>query len=459
MRTELWAALFAAGCATTSIRGDLDRLEHLTGRELSESVLASVDPELDREVESTLREPLDADAAVRVGLAQNRQLRASLRELGVDRGRLLQASLLPNPEVEIDLRRQDDPAQPIQIELFAAYELTEALLTPMRVEAADRDLDAARFRAAGQVIETEYQARSAFYAVQASEERLAIAVRALDALAAARDAADALFEAGNIAELDRATQIAAYEEARAMTAELELERASARERLNRLLSVHGGATQWSIAGPLAAVDDEVVPEDLERAAIEASVELAQMRMRLEATGRRVDLSIAEGWIPDVSVDLHAEQDGETWEMGGGASITIPLSDRNEGTTAAYEAQFDALMERYEGMAIDIRSSARDARNRFVSAQLRARQYQDVIVPARQRVFEQTLLQYNAMQVGIFQLIASLRARLAAELTAVDARRDYWTAHAVLEAITRGMRVDGAREVEVEIDADASAGGH
>lgn len=459
MRTELIAALLVAGCATTSIRGDLDAIEALTGRELGEGTLGPVDPELDREIEHTLRAPLDAGGAARVALAQNRELRATLRELGVDRGRLLQASLLPNPELEIDLREQDDPAQPIQMELFGAFELTEALLTPMRADAAGRDLDAARLRAAARVIETEYQARAAFYTVQASEERLAIAVRALDALAAARDAAQALFDAGNVAELDRATQIAAYEEARAITAELELERASARERLNRVLGVHGEATAWSIAGPLAPVEEEAPPGDLERVAIESSLELAETRMRLEAIARRTGLSIAEGWIPDVTIDVHAEQDGATWEMGGGASITIPLFDRNEGTTAAYEARFDALLERYEGMAIDIRSAARDAHNRYASAELRARQYQDVIVPARQRVLEQTLLQYNAMQVGIFQLIAALRARLAAELTAVQARREYWTARAALDALARGVRVEGTRELEVEIDAGEPEGGH
>jgi cobalt-zinc-cadmium efflux system outer membrane protein len=460
MRTEmLWATLLTSGCASTFIGSDLGRIEALTGRDLPESVL--VDPMVHEAVTATLERPLDADAAVRIAIANNRELRATLRELGIDRGRVLQASLLPNPEVEIDLRRQDDPEQPIQIELFAAFELTEALLTPMRVEAASRELDAARFRVAGRVIETEYEVRAAFYDAQAAEQRLAVAVRSLDALAASRDSAQMLFEAGNIPELDLAAQIAAYEEARATTAELELARASARERLHRLMGLHGAATAWTIAGPLASAEEHTVPAELERVAIESSVELREARMRLEAIGQRVGLSRAEGWIPDVTVDVHGEQDGETWEMGGGASITLPIFDRNEGTTAAYEAQFDALMERYEGLAIDIRSTARDARNRLASSELRARQYTDVIVPARRRVFEQTLLQYNAMQVGVFGLVAALRAQLASELDAIDALRAYWTARAAVDALVRGRRV-GVVESEDSVDMNSdegSAGGH
>ncbi len=459
----LWAVLSVgtSGCAATSFRADLGRLESITGHELRGTVLAE-DAPLDEEIEATLARPLDVDAAVRIALARNRELRATLRELGVERGRLLQARLLPNPEIEIDLRQQDDPAQPLQVELFAAFELTEALLTPMRVEVADRDLDAARFRAAARVIETEYEVRAAFYAAQAAEQRLAVGVRSLDALAAARDTAVMLFEAGNVPELDLATQLAAYEEGRATAAELELSRVDARERLSRALGLHASATEWTFAGSLAPAEvGRAVPADLEHAAIESSVELRAARAELEAIGQRIGLSRAEGWIPAVTIDVHGEQDGQTWEMGGGASVSIPIFDRNEGTTAAHEARFDALMERYEGSAIAIRSAARDARNRLASAELRARQYADVIVPARARVFRQTLLQYNAMQVGVFQLIAALRAQRAAELVAIDALRDYWTARAVMDALLRGRRVGGAEAAEpVDTGADESAtGGH
>lgn len=460
-------ALALAGCVSTSIGADLARIETMTSHELSDDALEAVDPLADEAIEDALERPLDADAAVRIALANRRELRAVLRELGIERGRLLQASLLPNPTAEIDLRHQDDRAQPLQIELFVEYELTEALLAPLRVAAAERELDAARYRAAGEVLATSYEVRAAFYAVQAAQERVELATRALDALAAARDAAQASYDAGNVPELDLATRIAAYEEERAETAELELDRAVARERLSRLLGVHGGGTAWTAAGPLPPAPEADTlpgtsgPDAIERTAIESSLELAETRMRLEAIAQRVGLARTEGWLPDISVDAHAEQDGTSWEIGGGASFTLPLFDRNEGNTAMYEAQFDGLMERYLGAAVDIRSAAREGRARLDSARLRALHYQGTIVPARQRVFDQTLLQYNAMQVDVFRLVAALRARLGAELAAVDARREYWTARAALDSLLAGRRVgEPARERTMDIGADDdSAGGH
>ncbi len=463
MRTEqivLLAATVISGCVS-SLRSDLDRVRALSGHELPASVLHAVDPLTDEAVERALAEPITADSAVRIAVTNNRALRASLRDLGVERGLLLQASLPPNPTLELDLREQQDPAQPLQIELYAEYPLTHALLAPMRVEAASHELEAARHRAAGRVLETAYEARAAFYAAQAAEQQLALAQRALDALAAARDAAQMLYEAGNVPELDVATQIVAYEEARATTATFELERAAARERLTRALGAHAQGAAWRIVEPLPEPPaEEAVPDALERDAIEASLELAEMRSRLEAIAQRVGLTRTEGWLPDVTVDVHAEQDGTSWEMGGGASFTLPIFDRREGDAAAEEARFDALMERYLGAAVEVRSAAREARNRLTSMRLRATQYGRVIVPARRRVFEQTLLQYDAMQVGVFELITALRMQLQAELDSVSALRDYWTARAALDALVRGRRVGVATGERMDLGAGGAAqGGH
>ena len=64
------------------------------------------------------------------------------------------------------------------------------------------------------------------------------------------------------------------------------------------------------------------------------------------------------------------------------------------------------------------------------------------MPARRRVLEQTRLQYNAMQTGIFELLQARRGLLDAELAEVEALREHWTAQAAFDAILAGGRVDG-----------------
>jgi outer membrane protein TolC len=128
---------------------------------------------------------------------------------------------------------------------------------------------------------------------------------------------------------------------------------------------------------------------------------------------------------------------------------------------AREAEFDSLLERYHGRAIDVRSALRAARNRLASAHARALHHQRILVPARRRAVEQTLLQYNAMQVGVFQLLQARREQLDAELAQVEALREYWTSHAAFDALLAGRRVEvmGTIAPAPMPGAAESGGGH
>ena len=468
MRTELRLAwplvlLTLGGCATTSYSSDLRRVQELSRApvptRLADEAVEEADPS------DALTAPLSVDAAVALAFRHNRHLRASLRELGVARGWLAQAGTLPNPSVEFDIRYQTDRAQPLQGDLRLEFGLSRAILATQRAGVARAELATAQARVAGTTLDLGFSVREAFYAAQSSEERLLIAQRSLDAFAAARDTARALHSAGNLSTLDRSVQEAAYETARITVAEMELERLDRREALHRLLGLHGDATTWTLAGELPAAPEALDLDGVTEArAVSASLELAAQRANLEALARRVGLSRAEGWSPDVTVDVHAEQDGTTYEIGGGARVTLPVFDQRRGATAAYGAQFDAAMERYHASAVDLRSALRDARNRLRSAHARARQYDAVIAPARERVMQETLLQYNAMQIGVFQLLQARRELLDAMLARAETRRQYWTAAATLDALLAGRPVgaEGAMASTGTSTMSASgpaAGGH
>lgn len=422
-----------------------------------------VDPVAAREAARLLAAPLDAEGAVRVALLENRELRARLREIGVARGQLIQAGLLPNPRAEVELL----PERNSRIELRVEYDLTRAVLAPFAARAAAPELEAARTRAAAAVVSLAFRVRQGFYRLQAAEQRLAITQRELDALAARREAAHALLAAGNLTELEVATEDAAYERARVDVARRELELVVERENVQRLLGQHGSATGWRVRGELPAVAEApALDGDLERQALAANLGLLERRQRLEALARRASWTRNAGWIPDVSVDVHGLQGDPTndaapldqdWRFGAGINVELPLFDRGQGTATSLDAEFDALLEAYYGLAVDVRSAAREVRSRVVSAHARARQYQDVILPAQRRVTEQTLLQYNAMQLGIFELLEARRAELRAELEYVDTLREYWTAIAALDALRAGQHALLAAEGS-EPGAVSSLGG-
>lgn len=442
------------------------------GPVLADLLSPRADAEVREAVRRLLQSPLDAEAAVRIALLNNRSLRATLYGLDVAKGLLIQARALPNPVLEGELL----PGPTSELELRLELDLTRLLLAPLRSRVASAELDAARFQVAAQVLQTAYEVRIAFYVYQAAEQRKTIGEQALEALAAGRDMTRAMFEAGNIPELELAQQEAAYEQAEANAAQLGLEVAEQRERLNRLLGLSGEDLGWTSRGPLPPVPEaSKVWEIPAERVLEASLELAALKGRLDATARRQGLIQAEGWLPDVSVgvfgitELAEERGAEAvpWQVGGSLTVTLPLLNSQRGERMVNRATLQALREQYEGLVIDLQSEVRQSQQRLEAARVKALRYQQVIVPAQQRVAQQLLLHYNAMQLGIFQLLQGQREQLEVALTAVDATREYWEAHAAHEALLSGQRVNasggtnssGTPSSNTNSSSTNSAGGH
>jgi outer membrane protein, heavy metal efflux system len=220
-----------------------------------------------------------------------------------------------------------------------------------------------------------------------------------------------------------------------------------REQVLRLFGVHGTQTNWTIEHQLAPVPRAAeVPPELEREALKANLGMLETRQRLEGLARRAGATSLEGWLPDVSVDVHGLKGdpdataNQQWQVGGGVSVGVPLFDRRQGLVVELRAEFDVLMERYYGMAVALRSGAREIRARVSSSHARATHYQHVILPAQRKVLEQTMLQYNAMQLGVFQLLDARAELLELELSYIETLREYWSAVAELDALLAGQLV-------------------
>ncbi len=465
--------LMLTGCVSASTGADVSRVRSLSKAEVLAPVKAGrVDRAPDDETRTLLSQPLDVETAVKVALLNNRDLRARLRALGVERGELMQAGLLANPVLEVEVL----PERNSRLELRTEYDVMSFVLTPLRKQAAEHTLEAARYDAAGDVVELGYRVRTAYYALMAAEQSVRVASLSLDTLAAGREAAQALFDAGNITPLDASTQISAFERGRVVVAKLELEVAERRERLQRLLGLFGKDTHWTLAGELpAAPDSPGILDDLEGRAIRASLDRLAVEQHLDALAKRAGIARTEGWLPRLDVDVHmlvGNPDSVIYDKlrwGGGVALDLPLFDRKQGVVRTLKAQLESALEGYQGLAIQLRSRAREIDARVRSAHQRARQYQDVIVPAQAKVTEHTLLQYNAMQVGVFHLLEARRAELEVALDYAETLREYWSAKAELDALLHGRAVGGvSREGGASSEGVASmrrsgsgprAGGH
>jgi outer membrane protein TolC len=80
------------------------------------------------------------------------------------------------------------------------------------------------------------------------------------------------------------------------------------------------------------------------------------------------------------------------------------------------------------------------------------------LPLRKIISDETLLRYNAMLIDVFSLLAEARQRIAATITAIDAKRDFWLATVNLKAAVAGGGSGNRNERASPVAASASETG-
>jgi outer membrane protein TolC len=87
--------------------------------------------------------------------------------------------------------------------------------------------------------------------------------------------------------------------------------------------------------------------------------------------------------------------------------------------------------------------AREAYANYKATYAIAAQYEREVMPLRQTISDETLLQYNAMQVDAFALLEAARANATAQVASIEAKRNFWLASTDLSvAMLGGGRIEG-----------------
>jgi cobalt-zinc-cadmium efflux system outer membrane protein len=313
----------------------------------------------------------------------------------------------------------------------------------MRRGVASAGLDAARIETGGAALEFAYQVRNAFYDYQAAEQLLELDRTVLDAATASYDAARRLHDAGNITALELANERVFYEEARNEAAMAEGRALGRREELNAWMGLSGTETGWQLAGRLAEpLPEDAIPdvEMLETRAIEDSFDLLGLEYRYTESARRANLARAEGLLPSLRAGAQVGREEEFRQTGPVISIELPLFDQGQGRVEAARAQMRQVEQQYGARAVRIRAAARAARNDLLIATRRVDHYRTVLLPLREQIIDETERQYNAMQLGVFELLLARREQIRTGQEYVLALRDYWGARSRLDQILAGRLV-------------------
>jgi len=438
MKRTLLALLFT-GCLTTSRGGDVRSVERvLSSRAGIDLTLPSlgVTDDTPHDVDELLKQPLTNDAVVKIALLNNREGRAALAELGIIRGNAVQSAVLPNPTAEFEMRAPGGP-QPLQMDIGADFEISALWVQSLRGGVAESEIEAAKLETAGHLLALAFRARIAFYDAQAAHERYTLWQTALEVQQASYASAMELSRVGNIPRLQLTQELGAVEQTRVHVAQAENDWLDAREALTRALGLSGTRTQWALEGALPLPAEPASDADAEKKAIAASLELQALNQRAIAAQRKAGVANALAVLPQLSAGFHGERDANLWELGAHVAVALPVFDRAQGHQLAAKSEFELAEAHAQSHAVLLRSAVRETLNRVESASRRARHYAQRLVPAREETLRETVLQYNAMQLGVFEVLAARRAVTETSLEAVDAKAEAWKARARLELLLAG----------------------
>lgn len=378
------------------------------------------------------------DAAVtRVALINNPGLAAEYAALGIARSSLVRAARISNPTVEASARFRDGSDDAVDIKVV--QDIVDLALLPRRRDAAERSLAAAKDRLTSRIMGVAREAQSAFAEYQASLVLLEKSNELADCREAAMEVARRMVEAGNMTALELAAFEQRYQAAQLDLVALQVDGSNKREAVNRVMGLQDD-TGWK-AKP--ASDDAtellgVSTEGADRRALDASLELSAQRSEIEALARQRGIVRTKAFLPEIKVGVDSERDSDhEWAVGPALVLTVPLFDQGQAEIAAFDSQMQASWNRYAQTAVVIASATRNALVRLSASRESLRRQQEEVVPLRKKALQETLLQYNGMLVGVFDLLRAKEQEIEAEARLAELTREYRLTQLALQHLLAG----------------------
>jgi outer membrane protein TolC len=400
---------------------------------------------------------LDEAELVAVALTLNPDLQAKRLERGEAEALLISAGLWPNPVLAAGFRPGiGAPSTSIDAEIL--FELLRPWERAARKAAASARADEAGAAAAADEWDVASRVRAAHLDVLVAEQSLrlledeeALRRQVLDLARRGREAGERTALDVAAAELD----LAGAERARRLAA---ADAGAARRQLNRLLGLPPDhALRLSASGkPLeVTLFEDIGDEDLKRRVLEGRFELRAKEAAYRRVEEELRLAVLRQY-PRISLGpSYSHEPAEGNYLGVGASIEIPVFDRNQGEIAEKERSRERLRAEYSALLHRLLSGAFDARARARRARAEAEAQEREVLPLAARARGLFDGAFRAREVGAIEWAAAQERVARARAGHLRSLADYRKALIDLEAAAGGRLVPAGPDRAPEGKHEAS----
>lgn len=389
------------------------------------------------EVCPLLCDGLTEEEAIKVVFLNNRGIWAEMEELGIARSELVQAGLLTNPVFNANAKFFNSGTE---IEIGIAQSFLDLFYRPLRKRVAEAEFAAAQAAVASRVIGVVYEVRRIFVTLRAAQQVSEMRQQVMQAARASFELMRDLHKAGNVTDPQLTIEEAALSRAKLHLAAAEVAVYEAKESLNSLLGLWGEEIPWQVEGRMEEdAGAGIAWEGLESKAVAASLDLAHNRAHAEAAAQRAGLSSWEGWMSGWELGVVAKHEAadDEWGVGPSLSLPLPLFSQGQAHVAGAQARLRQVLYRHVELAVQLRSTARTFRERLIALRSRVNYLRKAYLPLQARLVHETLQNYNAMQIGAFDVLLARQQQIDAGREYIETLRDAWLARLDLEELLAG----------------------
>ena len=427
------AGLFIAGCVSGTHHA-APGTPALIAQYVPQDTAASDNKAAAREPTGTLT----LQQALVLALLQNPELKAFSYGIRAAEARTLQAGVLPNPKLELEVEEYDPDGEGLDgaevvVGVGQAFELGGKRRWRRRVAEAKQELIEWDYESTRLELFSETARR--FVLLLAAQRHVELAKSTVDVAQQTHRVVDERVKAGKEPPLQRSKASAEMEMARLEELEAKNNLTVARTKL----AVLWGAEQArfrTAQGNLDDLLDSVPPLDVLRARLAQNPELARWDAELRLHNATLSSQRAAA-IPDLkaSVAYQSFREAGTDALAFGLGMAVPIFDRNQGNiAAARHALTRAEQERKvaeTGLAADLAA----AHSRLTSAHQRALALRAKVIPSVDEAFRVARDGYEQGKFEFLDVLDAQRELVKVRGAFVAALTDYHSAVADIQRIT------------------------
>ncbi|MFT5326207.1 MAG: cobalt-zinc-cadmium efflux system outer membrane protein [Planctomycetaceae bacterium] len=366
------------------------------------------------------------DEAVAIALWNNAAYQALLADLGVSSAQLLDAGLISDPQFSIFF-----PLGPKQLE-FTTFQAVDALwLQPIRVKAAELDLDRVSQTMVQNGLDVIRDVRVAHANLLLAQQQAVVSREAESLRTQIADLAQKRLDAGDISELEATTSRIDALQAQATASRAGQDVELARQQLRTLigLAMHGDNVDAIDVG-----HQQTLPQDAESlvsTALAMRPDLRAAELAIEAACERAGLARNQFMNLDAIYDANGSG-SQGFESGLGLRFTIPIFNGNQGGIAIAEAQLEGMARRYVAVRDQVTLEVRTAHTQLEQAQQNLSLVRDKILPALQQAQELARRNYENGGAPYFLVLQTTSQYLDTRMRELQLEADTRRAIAELE---------------------------